>query len=936
MVRWRIVKKIFYSLIVLILSLVGNTAYGSDAVSALYQAHLSYSGHHARFPLLNGSFLNDENVAIAEFTFHGNARFEPSAFQVAVNGLRASVSSGEMGNYAQWQLRGGIDVLVVDIGRMKFDGVSFASRVSAMQKCGRPLRIWIASAVPANAAQLYFVRRSDWFATPVLSWLVSPSYVVTSAEPSFVFKSSDPAAKIECRIDSQAYSACQSPAKFVGLSNGWHTFRARVTAANGKQGQGLVYTFYAYYIPPAVEIVRTHPAQSPTSSRTLVADLKRNVNWGTGSFIQCKLDNGPYKTCVSPVTFSDLGRGDHTLWVRMAKKYFGILWVSRPDDYSWSVSQDAPVVEWVSTPSSLTNSDNARFEFKSATAVTFDCVMDGGSVQSCNSPWEISQLAEGVHSVSLTARDASGFASAPIDYQWQVDRTAPVLSFSSVMPQQDPTLLTRLVASYTSSEPATVTCSVDGTPLANCQSPLTVDNLAQGYHRLELSAVDIAGNVGSPISHEWLIDTTLPTLTVEMVSPTQLPTNLTSARFHFVPSETATFECSLDGEPARPCNADFAVSGLIDGEHVLEVTASDLAGNQGEPSTFRWVVDLTAPTISLVSATPSESVTSLSSLHLDFEVSDASPVTCELDSAGAAPCSSPFVVNGLADGLHQIVLRAVDGAGNASAPVKYAWQVASPAVANIYSYAPQQPLSNETSAVIYFNSAQSSVFECSLDSASFSACSSPANYTDLKDGSHLFQVRAINAANVPGPIAALSWTVNTVKPVVEFTSANPPEPVAATNELTLSFSSQTAVSFSCQLDGGAEQKCTSPMTWTGLSDGPHRVWVVGTDSLGNRSLPISYSWSVQATPLSVGGLAVQQIARTSAAIRWTTSIPASAYIEYGEGNFNTNSSEVSSDAPQSIVLTGLTANRTYQARVRVTDSSGRTAVSDPVTFTTLR
>jgi hypothetical protein len=936
MARWRIVKRVFLSLIVLLLSLVGNTAYGSDAVSGLYPAHLGLFGHHARFPKLDAAYLNDAHVAIAEFTFRGNAQFEPGAFHLGVNGLRANVAARDMASYVRWETRGGVHVLVVDIGRMKFDGRSFEDRVKAMQKCGRPLRIWIASAYSANAAQLYFVRRTDWFPAPVLSWLKSPAYVVTSKSTVFEFKSSDPTATVECRMDSQAFAACASPAKYSSLANGWHIFRARVTSANGKAGQGLSYTFYSYYIPPAVEIARTTPATSPTSSRTLTVELRKNENWGSGSYLQCKLDGAAYQICVSPVTYSDLGRGDHTVLVRMAKKYFGVLWVSNSDDYSWSVTQDAPVVEWVSTAPALTNSDAARFEFKSLTATSYDCVLDGASVQSCTSPWELTNLTDGVHAVSVTARDAYGSASAPIDYQWRVDRSPALMAFASIMPQQDPTHLTRLVASYTVSEPAAVTCLLDGSALADCTSPISLESLSEGYHRLELSSVDTAGNASALISHEWMIDTTLPTMTVEMVAPTQLPTNQSSAQFHFVPSETATFLCAVDGAEAASCTADYTVSGLGDGEHTLAVTPSDTAGNRGESASFHWAVDLTAPVIGNVAATPSESVTAVSSLHLDFEVSESAALSCELDAGGAAPCASPFIANALADGMHQIVITAVDSAGNAAVPVKYEWQVASPAIANIYSYSPQSPTTNQTNAVIYFNSAQSNVFQCAMDSASFSLCASPAVYSGFGDGLHIFQVRAINVASVPGPVASLSWTINTVKPVVAIDSATPPEPVASSNQISIAFSSAAATSFVCALDNGAETPCTSPVVRTGLADGAHSVSIVGTDSLGNVSAPATYSWSVHAAPLTIGGVAVQQLARTSAVIRWTTSLPTSAHVEYGHGNFSQSTVDVSPEGAQSIVLTGLTSNSSYQARVRATDAYGRTVVSDTVMFSTLR
>jgi uncharacterized delta-60 repeat protein len=75
---------------------------------------------------------------------------------------------------------------------------------------------------------------------------------------------------------------------------------------------------------------------------------------------------------------------------------------------------------------------------------------------------------------------------------------------------------------------------------------------------------------------------------------------------------------------------------------------------------------------------------------------------------------------------------------------------------------------NSTSASFTFVSSElGSKFQCSLDGASFSSCSSPKSYSNLNDGSHLFRVRAIDAAgNTDLSPAQRSFIVDTIAPKV--------------------------------------------------------------------------------------------------------------------------------------------------------------------------
>ena len=70
------------------------------------------------------------------------------------------------------------------------------------------------------------------------------------------------------------------------------------------------------------------------------------------------------------------------------------------------------------------------------------------------------------------------------------------------------------------------------------------------------------------------------------------------------------------------------------------------------------------------------------------------------------------------------------------------------------------------SATFGFSSSEAnSTFECSLDGATYSSCTSPQQYTGLADGSHTFSVRAIDAAgNVDDTPATRNFSVSVTPP----------------------------------------------------------------------------------------------------------------------------------------------------------------------------
>jgi hypothetical protein len=66
-----------------------------------------------------------------------------------------------------------------------------------------------------------------------------------------------------------------------------------------------------------------------------------------------------------------------------------------------------------------------------------------------------------------------------------------------------------------------------------------------------------------------------------------------------------------------------------------------------------------------------------------------------------------------------------------------------------------------------------------------------------------------------------------------------------TSRATMSFSSDDpTATYTCRLDGNAWQTCTSPVTYTGLKLGTHRIEVRATDAAGNVSDPARADFTV--------------------------------------------------------------------------------------------
>lgn len=284
--------------------------------------------------------------------------------------------------------------------------------------------------------------------------------------------------------------------------------------------------------------------------------------------------------------------------------------------------------------------------------------------------------------------------------------------------------------------------------------------------------------------------------------------------------------------------------------------------------------DTTPPDTTITSA-PS-GATSSTSASIGFTGTDNVGVTgfeCKLDAGAYAACTSPQAYTGLADGAHTVSVRAKDAAGNVDpTPAIATWTVDTTAPDTSITAGPSGP-TNNASPSFSFSSTEGGTFECRIDAGAWASCTSPKAYAALADGSHTFDVRAIDAVgNTDATPASRTFTVDTVVPDTTIT-AQPANPTTSTSADFSFTSNETGVTFQCSLDGAAYVTCVSPKSYTGLATGSHTFTVKATDPASNTdATPASYTWTINTPPAET--LLSQGHPATASSVE-STSVPAS-------------------------------------------------------------
>jgi len=249
------------------------------------------------------------------------------------------------------------------------------------------------------------------------------------------------------------------------------------------------------------------PAQPPETTVTITPGLNylervliaRSSEPGEENRFECRLDSGAWGRCdAGAKTFSDLSIGSHLAEAR-AINDAGFVDPS-PAAASFQITAGPPAPTLLSSSVNLERG-RARLSWASSGALSqADCRIVPENWASCSSPTFFSNLKPGPLTFELSLLGPGG--RAPLE---QVNLLVPALAqinssrVRSSIPsraelRRNPNQRARFQIIFSADEVgADFVCSLNGAPSSPCQSPLELNSLPSGWHRLSVSALGRAG-----------------------------------------------------------------------------------------------------------------------------------------------------------------------------------------------------------------------------------------------------------------------------------------------------------------------------------------------------------------------------------------------------------------------------------------------------------
>ncbi|MEF8874304.1 MAG: S8 family serine peptidase [Candidatus Thermoplasmatota archaeon] len=200
----------------------------------------------------------------------------------------------------------------------------------------------------------------------------------------------------------------------------------------------------------------------------------------------------------------------------------------------------------------------------------------------------------------------------------------------------------------------------------------TFESLEDGDHTAEVRAIDEAGN-SEVSSVTFTIDTTSPQLNMVDPEPDEIMNEDTvTVEWEATPEGTEIILYEVNIDDSGWVNADgersHTFESLVDGDHTVEVRATDEASNS-EVTSVWFTIDMTPPQLNIISPEVDSTIEE-ETVTVEWEASQEGTeiVSYEVRIDGgewiSAESESSHTFEGLEDGDHTVEVRAVDQASN--------------------------------------------------------------------------------------------------------------------------------------------------------------------------------------------------------------------------------------------------------------------------------
>ncbi|WP_324679137.1 malectin domain-containing carbohydrate-binding protein [Hymenobacter sp. GOD-10R] len=344
-------------------------------------------------------------------------------------------------------------------------------------------------------------------------------------------------------------------------------------------------------------------------------------------------------------------------------------------------------------------------------------------------------------------------------------------------------------------------------------------------------------------------------------------------------ARTITFDegtATLNGNP-------FTSGSTVSTEGTYTLVVTDAATNA---TTVSFTLDLAAPTGTLA-INGGAARTNSTSVTLNLTSSGATQMRFSNDgttfTAFEPIASTKAWTLPTGDGPKTVYLQLQDAAGNISASITddILLDQTAPTVTSLTRFSPTTIATNLTSVtfrVIFSESVtgvEVSDFTLNTGGAtgnvtavSGTGTSYDVTVSGIAGNGSLFPNLRVGSVtdlagnlNTAGSTSGEFYVIDNLAPETVFTATPPATSNSATATFTFSGTDTNGsgvVGFQASLDGVAFTSASSPVTLTGLADGPHNFQVRAVDAAGNvDATPASYNWTIDATipTVSIGSVA---------------------------------------------------------------------------------
>jgi len=374
----------------------------------------------------------------------------------------------------------------------------------------------------------------------------------------------------------------------------------------------------------------------------------------------------------------------------------------------------------VAIPNNGSTNDNTPALSGTAEAGSKVSIYDGttllGTVTAgSNGAWSYttSTLADGTHTLNVTATDAAGNVSPNASVTLTVDTAVPAASTLTVTADNVTPNVTIPSGGYTNDNTPTlsgtaeagsvVTISDGSTVLGSVTVgtggawTFTTSALSNGTHPLSVAVKDAAGNVSPATSATVIVDTVAPTASTLVVTndvtntvvpnggstndstPTLSGTAEAGSKVTIYDGSTVLGTLTVGGGGTW----SFTTATLTNGTHPLSVTVTDLAGNVSGTTSASVIIDTIAPSAVTGLAASNNNGGSAVAIPNNGTTNDNTPLLSGTSEAGAkisiydgstllgttiAASSGAwsFTTSTLTEGTHTLNVTATDAAGNVS------------------------------------------------------------------------------------------------------------------------------------------------------------------------------------------------------------------------------------------------------------------------------